>query len=128
MWEGTATHAHPPSLPRNAPPTIETRQGEREHRAPRAARGPLLPPDFASPLPVQKEARKVPVGGTRINPAAGLDKLAGFSAWHGEHETNGSESEKQGGGRGRDERSPGVSSFPEKGEEAFGEGGTAGSE
>lgn len=45
---------------------------------------------------MQKEARKVPVGGTRINPAAGLDKLESFSAWQREHETNGSESEKQG--------------------------------
>lgn len=64
------------------------------------------------------------MGGTRINPAAGLEKLAGFSAWRREHETNGSESEKQGES---ERQSPAVSSFPEKGEEAFGEGEMTGS-
>jgi len=54
------------------------------------------PSGFFSPFALQKEVRKVPVGGTRINTAAGLDKLESFSAWQREHETNGSESEKQG--------------------------------
>lgn len=89
----------------------------------------MPPSGFFFPLAVQKEARKVPVGGTRINPAAGLDKRESFSAWQREHETNGSESEKQGESeserqrRARASRSPAVSARPrEKREESFREG------
>lgn len=59
-----------------------------------------------------------------MKPAPGLEKLARFSAWRREHETSGSESEKQGES---ERQSLAVSSFPEKGEEAFGEGELTGS-
>lgn len=93
MWEGTDTHTLPPkectAYNRNLA------QGKRALRLPGLPEVPAagLPLAFFPPS-VQKEARKVPVGGTRINPAAGLDKLESFSAWQREHETNGSESEK----------------------------------
>ena len=81
---------------------------------------------------MQKEARKVPVGGTRINPAAGLDKLESFSAWQREYETNGSESEKPGESESEWQRRAGGARCPraqqfsaqprEKREESFREG------